>query len=169
MKVISLTFAIFILILPLFGCSVNTEAEKECITDTVEQLNIPAMRIEAEIPQEATLALSRDDGRYVVYSHKDYEITGEIFHVNTWEQAFVHISGRDSGSLRPILADNFPQEKYRCTWTTAGEVGPELWQSVIFYDGTYFYALTIQCPADVAATYEKEFSTVLSFSKLCDV
>lgn len=169
MKAILLTLISIALILPLFGCSVNTNPAKECIADTIEKQESPVMYIESDIPQGATLSLSREDGRFAVFSHPDYEITQEIFSADSWDRAFLHISGKALDNLKPILAGNFPQEKYRCTWTTAGESGTDLWQSVIFYDGTFFYAISVQCPVDLAGRYEQEFSDLLSGAVLCGI
>ena len=149
-------------ILPLFGCSVNTELCKQCVTDSIEGPESPAMYIESQIPQGATLTFSRDDGRYAVFSHADYDITQEIFISDSWDHAFRHISGRGAEDLKKILADNFPHEKYRCTWTVAGETGTDLCQSVIFFDGSFYYAVSIQCSEEKSEEHAKEFSDLLS-------
>lgn len=169
MKRMILSFIISFVILPFFGCSVNTAITRECVSDTIENIPYPAMYIESDIPQGATLSLTKEDGRLAVFHHQDYEITQEIFLANSWDDAFIHISGKSTDELKPILAGNFPLEKYRCTWTSAGECGTDLWQSVIFHDGTYFYGISVQCPVEKASDYEKEFSDLLSKAELCGI
>lgn len=169
MNRISFALILCILILSLSACSVNTISSKERILDTIEKSEFPVMYIESDIPQGANLCLSREDGRFAVFTHRDYEIIQEIFLADSTNDAFIHISGKTSAELKPILAGNFPFEKYRCTWTTAGESGTNLWQSVLFFDGTFYYSISVQCPVEKAGTYENEFSDLLSRAELCSI
>ncbi len=162
MKKRIILFLLYICILPLFGCSVNTDLCKQCVTDTIDDPKTPAMYIESQIPQGATLTFSRNDGRYAVFSHPDYEITQEIFSADSWDNAFRHISGRNADELKKILAADFPHEKYRCTWTVAGETGTDLCQSVIFFDGSFYYAVSVQCSAEKNEEHAQHFSDLLS-------
>ena len=164
-----LALILITLILSSTACSVNTNPAKECIADSIEEIAYPAMYIESDIPQGATLTLSREDGRFAVFSHDDFEIIQEIFSADSWDEAFLHISGKTSQDLNPILAGNFPFEKYRCTWTSAGESRTLLWQSVLFFDGSFYYGISIQCPVSKAAAYEKNFSDLLSGAELCEI
>lgn len=169
MKRIFFLFLSTIFILPLFGCTVNTGLCKECVTDSIEYKEFPEMYIESDIPQGATLTLSRDDGRCAIFTHPDYEVTQEIFSADSWDSAFRHISGRGSEDLKRFLAGNFPQEKYRCTWTVAGEDGTDLCQSVVLFDGSYYYAVTVQCAANKSREYAEVFSDLLSGICLCSI
>lgn len=157
------------LILPLYGCSVNTNLTRECVADTIDIPEQPSMYIASDIPQGAALSISREDGRCAVFSHPDYEIIQEIFSAESWEDAFLHVSGRGSRQLKPLLAGNFPHEKYRCTWTAAGEKGTDLCQCVIIFDGSFYYAISVQCAADKAGSYADSFSDLLSGATLCGV
>ena len=162
MRISFLLLILSMCILPLFGCSVNTELCKQCVTDTIDNPKNPGMYIESQIPQGAALSLSRDDGRYAVFTHPDYEITQEIFASDSWDNAFRHVSGRSTEDLGKILVGSFPHEKYRCTWAVAGETGTDLCQSVIFYDGSFYYAVSIQCSEEKAQEYAQDFSDLLS-------
>ncbi len=155
------------LILPLFGCNVKKEISRECISDTLEQEELPGMYIESDIPQGASLSMSREDGRCAVFTHADYEIIQEIFRADSWDGAFQHISGRNSEDLKRFLAGNFPYEKYRCTWSVVGEGGTRLCQSVILYDGHFYYAVSVDCAAEKTNVYEEVFSDLLSGVHLC--
>ncbi len=169
MKGLAMLFLSVLFILPFSGCSVNKNLAKECISDTIEVISTPAMYIDSEVPQGAALSMSREDGRYALFTHPDYEITQEIFPASSWDAAFLHVSGRTAQELRPFLAGNFPHEKYRCTWTTAGETGTDLCQSLIFFDGSFYYAISIQCAASRAGEYADAFSDLLSGAQLCGI
>ena len=169
MKQLKVFLLVIPLILSLFGCTVNKNIPTECISDTIDVIPSPAMYIASDVPQGACLTLSRDDGKYAVFSHPDYEITQEIFTATSWDDAFLHVCGRSAQDLKPILAGNFPQEKYRCTWTVAGEKGTDLCQSLIFFDGSFYYAISVQCAAQKAGTYADAFSDLLSCAELCSV
>ena len=158
-----------LVILSLAACSVNQNLPTECISDVIEAPALPAMYIDSEIPQGATLSLSRDDGRYALFTHPDYEITQEIFSAESWDAAFLHVSGRSAQELRPFLTDNFPCETYRCTWIVAGEQETELCQSLIFFDRDFYYAITVQCLASRAVEHAEAFSDLLSGTRLCSV
>ena len=155
-----------VVILSFSDCSVNQKFPTECISDVVETVPISPMYINSDVPQGATLSLSRDDGRYALFTHPDYEITQEIFSAASWDEAFFHISGRTTQELRPFLTDSFPYEKYRCTWTVAGEEETELCQSLIFHDSNFYYAITVQCVASRAADHAEAFSDLLSGAEL---
>ena len=157
-----IAFQLVALILLLSACSVKENFSIECVYDALEAPELPCFRIEAELPQHAILTLSEDEGRRAVFSHADYTITEEIFPASSWDAAFLHITGRNAESLKPILAGNFPFEKYRCTWSVAGENGTQLWQSIIVCDGSYYYAVSVECAAEQAAGYDKIFSALLS-------
>ena len=156
-----------LLVISFFGCSVNKNLPTECVSDSLGIIPTPEMYIESDVPQGATLSLSRDDGRYSLFTHPDYEITQEIFAAESWDAAFRHVSGREQEELRPFFLGQYPQEKYRCTWTAAGEEGTDLCQSLIFYDGSFYYAISIQCGAEEACTYADAFSDLLSGAELC--
>ncbi len=155
-------FQLIVFILLLSACSVKENFSIECVNDSIEPPSLPCFRIEAEVPQQAILTLSEDEGRRAVFSHADYTITEEIFPAASWDAAFVHVTGRSRDSLKPILAGNFPFEKYRCAWSVAGENGTKLCQSTIVCDGSYYYAVSVECAAEKAAGYEKIFSSLLS-------
>lgn len=155
-------FQLFFFILALNGCSVKEDFSVECVNDTITCISSPLFRIEADIPQEAVLTLSHQDGRCAVFSHEDYEITQEIFPAASWDEAFLHVTGRNAEVLNPILAGNFPQEEYRCSWSVAGENGTELCQCTILTDGTYYYALSIQSDAKTDKAYTQTFSSLLA-------
>ena len=127
-----------LIILSFTACSVNENLPTECLSDIIEPPILPAMYIDSEVPQGATLSISRDDGRYALFTHPDYEITQEIFSADSWDAAFHHVSGRSTEELRPFLTDSFPHEAYRCTWVVAGERETELCQSLIFFDSNSF-------------------------------
>ena len=154
-------------ILPFFGCTVNTNLTKECVSDTIEVISVPDSYIDSDVPQGSVLSLSREDGRYALFTHPDYEITQEIFSADSIDDAFVHISGKTAGELRPFSLESFPLKKYRYTWTTAGETGTQLCQGLLIYDGTYFYSITIQCKAEKAVIHADSFSDLLSGATLC--
>ncbi len=155
-------FQLIVTIVLLFGCSVKENFSIECVNDSIEAPSLPCFRIEAEVPQQAILTLSEDEGRRAVFSHTDYTITEEIFQAASWDAAFVHITGRNRDSLKPILAGNYPFEKYRCAWSVAGENGTKLCQSTVIYDGSYYYAVSVECTAEKAPQHEKTFSSLLS-------
>ena len=169
MKQRLLFLMISVLIIPFFGCSVNKNLPAECVSDTLDITTNPAMYIESDVPQGATLSLSRDDGLYALFTHPDYEITQEIFTAESWDAAFRHVSGRDQEELRPFFMGEHPQEKYRCTWTVAGEEGTDLCQCLIIHDGSFYYSISIQCAAEAACTYADAFSDLLSGAELCYV
>ena len=150
------------LILLLTACAVKENISMECIYDSIEIPSAPCFRIEAEIPQQAVLTLSEDEGLCSIFSHADYTITEEIFLASSWESAFVHITGRGRDSLKPILAGNYPFEEYRCVWSVAGEAGTRLCQCTVICDGSYYYAVTVECAEEQAIQYEKTFSSLLS-------
>lgn len=156
-------------ILAFSGCSVNKNLPRECISDTIETADVPAMYIDSDVPQGVTLSLSREDGRYALFTHPDYEITQEIFTASSWDAAFLHVSGRTAEELRPLLVGQFPHEKYRCAWTVAGETETDLCQSLIFFDGSFYYAISIQCAASHAEEHADAFSDLLSGAQLCGI
>lgn len=159
---IFIVFQLLLTILTLNACSVKEDFSAECINDTIECVSLPAFRIEADIPQDAILTLSHQNGCCSVFSHEDYEITQEIFPAASWDEAFLHITGRDADSLSPILAGNFPQEEYRCSWSVAGENGTELCRCTILTDGTFYYAVSIQSDAETDKNYAQSFSSLLA-------
>lgn len=155
-------FPLITIILLFTACSVKENFSIECVNDSIDPPALPCFRIEAEVPSQAILTLSKDEGRCAVFSHIDYTITEEIFPAASWDAAFSHITGRTRDSLKPILAGNYPFEKYRCAWSVAGENGTKLCQSTIVWDGSYYYAVSVECAAEKAPGYEKIFSALLS-------
>ena len=159
---LSILFQLIVIILSLNACSVKEEFDTECINDTISCVETPSFRIEADIPQDAVLTLSHQDGCCAVFSHEDYEITQEIFPAASWDEAFLHVTGRTADALSPILAGNFPQEEYRCSWTVAGENGTELCRCTILTDGSFYYAVSIQSNAETDKNYTESFSSLLA-------
>ena len=157
-----IVFQLLLYILSLNGCSVKEDFSAECVNDTIICISSPAFRIEADIPQEAVLTLSHQDGCCAVFSHEDYEITQEIFPAASWDEAFLHVTGRTADSLNPILAGDFPQEEYRCSWSVAGENGTELCRCTILTDGCFYYAVSIQSNAETDKNYAQSFSSLLA-------
>ncbi len=166
--VVSLLISLSIILL-FSACSVKEESAKECIADTILEQKQPALRIEAQMPQEATLTHARDEGLWAMFSHEDYRIIQEIFPAADWDEALKHVSGRSSQELETILCGDFPYEEYRCSWLVAGETETELCQCTVLFDGSFYYAVSIHCPASLSKTYEAVFSELLAGVELVRV
>ena len=159
----------FLLILTLTGCSVKEIPSPECVTDTLDIPSAPAFYLEAELPAEARLEASCDDGRCVVFSGCGYEIYEEIFPAVSAEAGLLAVTGQAAGALSPVPVCSFPVPEYRFAWTAAGETGLLSCVGSLRYDGDYCYALTIRCPQSAGKDYREDFMEILNHTSLIEV
>ena len=158
-----------LMILTLAGCSVKEEPFRECVTDTPEPPDAPAFYMEAELPAQAILEASCDDGRCTVFSDGNYEIFEEIFPAESAEAGLLAVTGKTAEQLSPDPVSSFPRAEYRFAWPAAGEAGPLSCTGTLLFDGDYCYALTIRCPQETAYAYRDVFSDILSHVTLNEV
>lgn len=145
-------------IIAFSGCSVNQTEARECVTDVWQAPATPGFSLQAEVPEEAVLTGERGSGKY--YAHRDYEIITEVFPAASAAEGVSHLTGRDSVSA--VLLQDFPQEEYRFSWTAAGENGAVACACAMFFDGSYCYALQIQCPVEKEKVYREQFYEILA-------
>ncbi len=159
---------IFILltIIPLCGCSVNQEPPLECISDVYAAAEQPAFCLLTDIPAEAALTASCNDGCCAVFTHPDYEIYHEVFAAESIDEAFVSLTGQTSEQLSPFFVSRFPYEEYRFACTVAGESGPISCSGKLYYDGSYCYALVIRSPISKESEYQETFSDLIAVTTL---
>lgn len=164
-KYLSLCFCI-LLILSLNGCSVKESPAPECVSDELLIEQTPAFYLSAELPQSAALTAAAESGLSSLFSAEDYTVFEEIFTAASLDEACLHISGRSAEALAPVTVNAFPQTEYRCAWTAAGENGPVSCNAALFYDGTHYYCLSVQCDTAAEKTYRDVFSDLLSSAHL---
>lgn len=157
---------ILLIIIPLCGCSVNQKFPLECISDVYIEPEQPAFCLLTDIPSEAILTASCDDGCCAVFTHPDYEIYHEVFAAENIDEAFISLTGRDSKQLSPIFISRLPYEQYRFACTAAGESGPISCSGKLYYDGSFCYALVIRTPISKEAEYQEVFSDLISVTSL---
>lgn len=153
---------ILLSILALTACAVKEVAALECVADTIDAPTQPVFRFEADYPQEAMLVAAADDGKYAVFAAPSYEFIEEIFTAATLDDALLYLTGRTAAELNPIMVASFPQEEYRFAWSGAGEAGDLLCSAALFFDGTHYYSLSIQCDAAAEKEYRQTFSDLLA-------
>ena len=155
---------LLLLIISLCGCAVKDSSPLECISDTLNSSNAPSFYIAANIPAQAVLTDSCNDGCCAIFSHEDYEIYQEIFPASNLNEALFHLTGRTDLPL--IQTNDFPMEEYRLTYLAAGEGGTQAFYGKLIFDGTHCYSLIAHCPAEKQAEYEEVFSDLLALSTL---
>ncbi len=150
------------LILTFCACAVKEPVQMECVTDTLPADLTPTFYLQAEIPQEAALVTSAQDGQLAVFEHEDYEVLEEVFSAASLDEALVHLTGLTQKQLQPLVLSSYPQREYRFSWAAAGELGTLSCSGVLLFDGTHYYALTVQCPTEKEKEYRETFSALLS-------
>lgn len=165
MKRLSLGLLI-LLILSLNGCSVKECPALECVSDELIFEPMPAFCLEAELPQDAVLTATEESGLRSLFSAGDYSVLEEIFTASSLDDACRYISGRSLQSLDPVAVSAFPQTEYRCAWTAAGENGPVSCNAALFYDGTHYYCLSVQCDGAAEKSHREMISALLSGARL---
>lgn len=158
-------FVLLSLILALCGCAVKEAPVLETI-ECPEIPNVPAFYLSADLPSELTLISSCEDGKSAVFAHEDYLVSEEIFEAASMEEALRYVTGRDSADVALMTVSTFPQTEYRLAWTAAGEYGDQVCSATMFSDGTFYYALTVQCDASAANAYRTVVSDILATTEL---
>ena len=160
---------LFLMILTLSGCAVKEIPARECVTDTLDPPSAPDFYMTAELPAEARLEDSCEEGRFAVFSDGSYEIYKEIFPAASAEAGLLAVTGKTADQLEPIPVSSFPQPEYRFAWTATGEEGPLSCTGTLIYDGKYCYALTIRCPPAREKNCREVFMDILNHVTLNEV
>lgn len=154
-------FALLTFIIFLSGCSVKEELPVEYVCDQLELM--PASYLTMDIPENVFLTEASDEGRFAIFTHRDYEIVQEVFSAKSQEAAIEYLSGKSPEQLHPLeLGDG----SCRFAWTAAGEQGDLACSALLMTDGSYYYSLCIQCSVEVEKEYRQEFSQILSSASL---
>lgn len=151
------------LIVALCGCSVKQAPTLETIVCPAEPA-APAFYLSVDLPRETMLVSSADEGRCVVFSAEDYLVTEEIFAADSLDDALLRLTGRED--IEVLTVSSFPQKEYRFAWTAAEDAGAQACSAALFYDGSFYYALTVQCSAEAEKEYRTVFSDLLSCAEL---
>ena len=162
-KTVAVVLLLFIL--ALSGCAVKEAAAFEYIECPVAP-DQPMFYLSADIPSGAMLTASSNEGRSAVFLHEDFTVMEEIFPADSLDEALLYLTGQTAEALQPIQVAAFPQEEYRFAWTAAGEPESTVCSGTLFYDGSFFYALTVQCDAAVGKEYRTVFSDMLESATL---
>ncbi len=157
---------ITVLIISLCGCTVKEDVPLECIADTICEKVSPSFYMVSDIPPEASLSASCDDGCCVVFSHSDYEIFQEVFSAESIDDAFIYLTGQSANELTPICVNHFPLEEYRFRWIAATDGTTIACSGKLFYDGQHCYSLVVQCPLSKQSQYEELFSDFIATANL---
>lgn len=156
-----LCIAVFLCIILLPGCKVKEELAFEYILDEIPQL--PAAYLDMDLPENVLLTESADQGRFAVFSHRDYEVIQEVFPAESPEDAISYLSGREASDLLVLTPK---KDAYRFAWTTASEEGDIACSALLLSDGAYYYSILIRCPASLEKNYRKDFSHIFSSIQL---
>ena len=154
----------FVLILALAGCAVKTRADAEYVTDVWQETPQCEYILAAPISLRMILTASTDDGLHKSYAQEagDYEMSTDIFTAASLDDALRYLTGRDEETLQPVTVERFPVDQYRYAWTAGADEGVLACSGTLFYDGTYYYALSIRCAAEKEKTYHDEFSHMIA-------
>lgn len=160
-----ITVILLSVILALNGCAVKEAAALEYI-QCPEEPEQPVFYMTVELPSNTALTASSDEGRSAVFLHDDFTVIEEIFPADSLDEALLYLTGQTAETLRPMQVAAFPQEEYRFAWTAAGETEPVACSAALFYDGTFYYALSVQCNASKEKEYRTVFSDMLESAAL---
>lgn len=160
-----IVFLLLPLILSLSACTVKQAQALETIECPAAQ-DVPCFFLSAELPSGTVLASSTDAGRSAVFLHEDFTLAQEVFAADSLDAALLRVTGRPVGELDVLRISSFPQEEYRFAWTAAGETGELACSAVLFYDGEFYYTLSVQCDAAREKEYREVFSELLSGAAL---
>ena len=160
-----IAFLLLPLILTLSACAVKQAQALETIECPAVQ-EVPGFFLGAELPSGAVLASSADAGRSAVFVHEDYTLAQEVFAAASLDDALLRVTGRSANELELLRVCAFPQEEYRFAWTAAGETGELACSAVLFYDGEFYYTLSVQCDAAREKEYRTVFSDLLASAEL---
>lgn len=160
-----LAAGVLLLILTLSGCSVKQAAALESI-QCPEEPEQPAFYLIADVPGDAVLTASADEGRSAVFQHRDYTVVEEIFTADSLDAALERVSGRTQDSLQLLHVSDFPHDAYRFAWTAAGDEGETACSAALFTDGEFYYSLMVQCDAALEKQYRTVFSDLLASASL---
>ena len=152
------------LILSLAGCAVKTRANAEYVTDVWQETPECEFFLAAPISLRMLLTASTDDGLHKTYVQEtgDYEMSTDIFTAASLDDALRFLTGRDESELQPVSVERFPIDQYQYAWTAGADEGLLACSGTLFYDGTYYYALSIRCAAEKEKEYHDEFAHVIA-------
>lgn len=160
-----IVFLLLPLILTLSACAVKQAQALETIECPAVQ-DAPGFFLSAELPAGTVLASSADAGRSAVFVHEDFTLAQEVFAADSLDAALLLVTGRSADELEVLRVCAFPQEEYRFAWTAAGETGDLACSAVLFYDGEFYYTLSVQCDAAREKEYRAVFSDLLASVEL---
>lgn len=154
----------FALILALTGCAVKSRTDAEFVTDVWQEAPQCEYFLAAPISLRMLLTASTDDGLHKSYAQEagDYEMSTDIFTASTLDDALRYLTGRDESELRPVCVERFPVEQYQYAWTAGADEGELACCGTMFYDGAYYYALSIRCAAEKEKDYHEEFAHLIA-------
>ena len=153
--------ALFSCIILVSGCKVKEELTYESISDTVPML--PAAYLAVTLPKNVFLTESSDQGRFAIFTHRDYEVIQEVFAAESTEDAIYHLSGKEASLLSVFTPE---EDAYRFAWVTTAEEGEISCNALLLTDGAFFYSVLIRCPAALEKNYREDFSLILSGTEL---
>lgn len=157
---IRLTALMIVAIIALTACTVNRAPALECVTDTLHSPAQPGYTLSVQLPADAVLCAQEDGCSY--YTLLGCEIFTEIFPAASAQAGIATVSGREDCAAVSLLLASFPEEEYRLNWTVAGESGAETCHCVMYYDGSFCYALRLQYPLAQDADSVRYFRQMLA-------
>ena len=157
-----IAFLLVVCIIAFTGCAVNEGASPECVSDDLSAPLSPTFALNADFPEGSLLIQDTESGRLAIYD--DYEISEEVFPAASAQEGLQALTGRED--ITALKLSSYPREEYRFSWTAAGEQGDTACCGSLIYDGSFCYALCIQCPAGLEKDYRQVFYSVLSSAEL---
>lgn len=150
-RIVIFCFGLAILLL---GCSPSGEITVwETVADVLEapaSAAQPAYHISVAPPMEAPLAEAFSSDACQVYGQEDgrYTLTVQIMQADSMDELLKELTGFDRANLAVVTTQEFDMPRYDLTWICAGETGLLSCRAAILDDGTHYYVVTSQVPAE---------------------
>ncbi|MBE6926638.1 MAG: hypothetical protein E7461_07335 [Ruminococcaceae bacterium] len=154
---------VVMILLLLTGCT--PKANFETVGDVYAPENLTPCDVTLTLPAEASVqTITGEGGR--LYLCDGYSVTVQTLIGGDLEKTIEEVTGFSPQRLTLLETEKEGLRLCRCVWTSAGEGGDQIAQTLILNDGNFHYAVTAMAPSEKAAALSNTWQEIFRSVKL---
>lgn len=157
--------AILVCMLLLTGCGARETFETLGDVPHISATSPQMQSVAVELPGNAALAVSGEDGGATMYECDGYLIVLQTFGSGNLSETIRALCGFGPEQLTVLESTCGDHTRYDWVWTAVAEEGDMVCRGAILDDGGYHYSLYVMAPAAASAEYSSQWNAL--FGSFC--
>ena len=148
------------IVMMLCGCTVQEDFETMSDVYNIQQ-RPEASPVFFVVPEDAAAEVMENEDTGTLYFCDNYCIVVQTLQSGDMEATLQTVTGYSRERLQLMQRQSGGNNRYECTWVSAGENGDQVGRAVIIDDGNYHYALSVMADAAQAGKLTQDWQSLI--------